>query len=506
MRTPRTAVVIGGGISGLATANLLAHDGWEVTLLERNSTLGGRAGWLEIDGFSFDTGPSWYLMAEVFEHYFALLGRRVEDYYTIRRLDPAYRVFSESVPPMTIHSDLDRDARTFDELEPGAGEELKRYIKRAEASYKLALENFLYTNFDSPKALASTDIIRNIGALPRTTSLNKFVSSKFKHPVLRQILQYHSVFLGASPFRAPSLYSLMAYLDFMQGVFYPEGGMYQIILALEKIGRELGVTYRTRTEVRQIMTKAGVATGVVLTDGRIIEADLVVSAADLHHTEQALLPKAERSYSDTFWRRAKPSPSALLMYLGVEGRVPELAHHNLIFTSDLRRNFSDVFDDGVWPEPASMYVSAPSRTDSTVAPKGDENLFILIPVPAGVEISEADQIAAAEAYLAQLEVAIGVPDLRRRIKVKRLFGPADFASEYNSWQGNALGLGHTWGQSAIFRPQIKSKRLDNLYYVGANTRPGVGLPMCLISAELVSKSLRGDRSAGPTRVPGKPIK
>jgi phytoene desaturase len=505
MKTPhaRTAMVVGAGISGLATANLLAHQGWEVTVLEQSDQLGGRAGWLVDGHFKFDAGPSWYLMPEVFEHYFGLLGRRPQDYFQLVRLDPAYRVFPEGHEPVTIHADLVRDAATFGALEPGAGAQLRAHVQRAGVLYRMAVNHFLYIDRVIPQSFIDTQVLRALPAIPKTLRLNRLIESHFKHPVLRQILQYHSVFLGVSPFKAPSLYALMSYLDFQQGVYYPAGGMYEIVRALERIGGELGVTYRLETPVEHIETTAGRATGVRLSSGQTLAADLVVAATDLHHAEQSLLSPEARSIPDRFWRsRAQPSPSALLLYLGVKGLLPQLSHHNLIFTNDWRSNFADIFTHGRWPKPASMYVSVPSRTDPTVAPPGHENVFVLIPLPAGIkQPSPREQATAADNYIAQLATAIGEPDLASRIVVRRSFGPDDFGARFNTWQSSGLGLGHTWGQSAWFRPGVASKKLANLYYVGADVRPGIGLPMCLISAQLVIKHLTGDRSAGPASTP-----
>lgn len=499
----RTAIVIGGGISGLATANLLAKDGWSVDVYEQNEQLGGRAGWLEIDGFKFDTGPSWYLMPEVFDHYFALLGRRLSDYIKLERLSPAYQVFSGHQAPVQIFGDLNRDATTFESLEPGAGTSLRRYVAKADTTYHMAMKHFLYSNFSSAGSLFAPDVWRSLGALPRRPYLNQHVSKHFHQPLLQQIMQYHSVFLGLSPYRAPSLYSLMCYLDFQGGVFYPQGGMYEIIRALEKVGLELGVRHHTSTPVRSITSENGRATGIVLANGSQVAAELVVASGDLHHTETALLAPSDRTYSENYWQRAESGPSALLMYLGVKGRLPQLAHHNLLFAGDWRETFGDIFERSSWPKTASMYLCAPSRTDSQVAPDGDENLFVLVPGPALKDSGASQDLdALAATYLAQIAQTIGVPDLEDRIVVKQLFGPADFASNFGAWRGSALGLGHTWSQTAIFRPGVKSRRLKGLYYVGTNVRPGIGLPMCLISAQLVMKSLAGDRSAGPAPLPG----
>jgi phytoene desaturase len=306
------------------------------------------------------------------------------------------------------------------------------------------------------------------------------------------------VFLGTSPFDAPALYSLMSYIDFKQGVFYPQGGMYKIIEALVLIGKKLGVQYHLNANVTHIKTTNGHASGIQV-NGSFVPADIIISNADLHHTETALLGKSHRSYPEGYWQKKTAAPSALLMYLGVKDTLPKLEHHNLYFVKEWDKNFTDIFEHKKWPDPASLYVSMPSKTDDTVAPKGHENVFILVPTAANERITPKQLEAYADRYLDQFAIAANIPDFKKRIVYKKLVGPADFAQQFNSWHGTALGLAHTLRQSAVFRPKITSKKVDNLYYVGGNTLPGIGLPMCLISAELVYKKLTGDNSAGPLK-------
>jgi phytoene desaturase len=307
------------------------------------------------------------------------------------------------------------------------------------------------------------------------------------------------VFLGTSPYEAPALYSLMSHMDFSQGVYYPQGGLYGIIEALVQIGTKSGVTYHYGMAATRIISQNGHAKAVEFEGGNQVTADIVVSNADLHHTEMNLLNSADRTYDEKYWSKKQVGPSALLMYLGVRGDLPELVHHNLLFTADWRSNFADIFNAKTWPEPASIYVCKPSATDATVAPAGHENVFVLVPAPASTDVSEARLHELADGYLDQIADMTGIPDLRERVVYKQIYGPQEFATDYNSWQGTALGLSHRLNQSALFRPSNRSKKLGNLYYVGGNTTPGVGLPMCLIGAELIYKRLAGDTSAAPLK-------
>jgi phytoene desaturase len=304
------------------------------------------------------------------------------------------------------------------------------------------------------------------------------------------------VFLGTSPFEAPSLYRLMSYLDFEQGVFFPQGGMHTVTEALVTLGTKLGVLYRPNTPVEGIEAKDGKAVGVRV-NGAVIPADIVVSGADLAFTETQLLPRQYQTYPSSYWERKKAAPAALLLYLGVRGKLPELQHHNLFFVKDWQKNFGDIYTAKQWPQKASMYVSRTSASDTSVAPKGHENIFVLVPLPAGKELDAQTQQKLVDRYLAQLAQLSGIADLQDRIVSMKVRGPADFVNDFHAWQGSALGMSHTLRQSAFMRPNVKSKKVSNLYYVGGMTQPGIGVPMCLISAELVVKALTGDKSPGP---------
>ena len=495
----RRVIIIGAGIGGLATANMLAKAGYEVEVYEKNSQSGGRAGSMQSKGFTFDTGPSWYLMPEVFEHYFALFGKAVDKELDLKRLNPAYKVFFENDAPITITSDSEKDAATFETIEPGSGAQLKKYVEKGDDIYRLSLKHFLYTNFSSVRDLTKSDILRRARVMTKLAfmPIDKYVSAFVTDRRLRQILEYPMVFLGSSPFTAPAIYSLMSALDFREGVFYPMGGLYTIIERLEALGKELGVAYHYGSPVKRIVVNGKKATGIILENGKQINADIVISNADLHFTETKLLEPHHRSYPASYWNKKEAGPSALLMYLGVKGSLPQLEHHNLFFVDDWKKNFDDIFTNKKLPSPASIYICKPSATDTTVAPKGHENVFVLVPLPADPTTSDQQTNDIAESYLKQIEDQLGIDDLRKRIVFKKLFSPRDFATTYNAWQGTALGPSHILRQSAMFRTPNKSRKVENLYYVGGFTTPGIGLPMCLIGAELIYKRLVGDKRGGP---------
>jgi phytoene desaturase len=523
----RRVVVVGGGVAGLATAALLAADGHDVELFEKNDALGGRAGSWEQDGFRFDTGPSWWLMPEVFDHFFRLLGTTTEEQVELVRLDPGYRVFFEGVPgSIDVAADEQGNRDLFESIEPGAGERLGDYLRSAREAYDLAVDRFLYTSFETPAAFLGRRVLahgpRLAGLLAR--SLESYVAARFSDRRLRQVLGYPAVFLGSSPDRTPAMYHLMSWLDLADGVQYPSGGFTRLVEALADLARQRGARLHTGSAVTEVLTCRRTAgrgdrrrvrvTGVRVVDAdgttREVPADVVVGAADLHHVETRLLPEDLQTYPQRWWDKAVSGPGAVLVQLGVTGRLPELEHHSLFFTEDWHANFDAIFGTPTRvPDPASIYVCKPSATDDTVAPPDHENLFVLVPVPPDPDIGRGgvdgagDPLVEAIADRAIDLVArwADVPDLADRVVVRRTVGPADFVADVNAWCGGALGPAHVLKQSAFFRAGNVSRKVRDLYYAGASTVPGIGLPMCLISAELVRKRLAGDTSVGPSTEP-----
>ncbi|MEZ2188908.1 phytoene desaturase family protein [Corynebacterium sp. CCM 9204] len=533
---PRTAVVIGAGAAGLATAALLAREGLSVTVIEQGSNTGGRAGTLTVDeapGFRWDTGPSWYLMPDAFDHFFRLMGTSTESELKLITLDPAYRVYPEGHAPLDVPAGRGRVTALFESVEPGAGRQLDRYLDSAADAYRIAVEKFLYTTFTGPAGFINRAVGRRLStlALLLTTSMEDFAHRYVEDVRLRQILTYPAVFLSSRPDQTPALYHLMSHTDLDQGVRYPVGGFAALIDAIERVARDAGAEIRTANRVLRITTTdhpgaprrrmpaafgrvrptVARATGVRVrtADGAVedISADIVVSCADLHHTETALLPAHLRSYPEKWWGTRNPGPGTVLVMLGVRGTLPELAHHTLLFSRDWGADFDAVFDgsctDREFPASRSLYISKPSDSDPDVAPEGHENLFILIPVPADPGIGHGSAYsehpsslveAIADDAIDQIARWTGVHDLAERIVVRRTLGPADFSARYNSWRGGGIGPAHTLSQSAFLRGTNASHLVEGLYYAGGTTVPGVGVPMCLISAENVLKRLRDDTS------------
>ena len=524
---PRTAIVIGGGITGLATAGLLAREGLAVTVLEKQPETGGRAGAWLTDGFRFDTGPSWYLMPEVFDHFFKLMGTSAAEQLDLVRLDPGYRVlFEDGSGPVDVAATRAENIALFESLEPGAGKRLDTYLDSAAEVYDMAKKRFLYSTFESFLPLLRPDVLRRGPRLAQLLlqPLGSFVARRFSDPRIRQILGYPAVFLGSSPFTTPSMYHLMSRLDLADGVLYPRGGFHRVVSVIADLARAEGVRIQTGAEVTAIRTvptgkrrrpvrASGVEYRTADGGSATLDADLVVSAADLHHSETTLLPTALQTYPEKYWEHRIPGPGGLLLHLGVKGELPQLLHHTLLFTSDWKANFQKIFGrETSVPDPASLYICRPTATDPGTAPEGYENLFVLVPVPSdpalgagGIDGSgDAGIEKMADAVIAQISQWAGIPDLAERIVVRRTVGPQDFVTDLNSWRGTLLGPAHVLKQSAFLRGSNVSAKVENLLYAGGSTLPGIGLPMCLISAELVIKRLRGDTSteALPEPEPG----
>ncbi|MWV40255.1 phytoene desaturase family protein [Natrialba sp. INN-245] len=499
-----SVVVIGAGIGGLSTACYLADAGADVRVVEKNEQLGGRASRLERDGFRFDMGPSWYLMPDVFERFFADFDRTPSEYYELTHLDPHYRIFfkdgdgrgvsdgsngSENAEYVDITPDLERTKELFEAYESGAGERLERYLETSRENYEVGMKHFVYEDRSRLRDYVDLDVARHARGLTLLGSMQGHVENYFDHPRLQQIMQYTLVFLGGSPSNTPALYNLMSHVDFNLGVWYPDGGIGAVIDAVAALGGELGVEYETGRPVSEIKGREGAF--LLETPDGPIRADLVVSNADYAHTERELLTPERRSYDADYWESRTYAPSAFLLYLGVEGEVDELAHHTLVLPAEWEDHFDRIFEEPAWPEDPAYYLCVPSETDDSVAPDGHSALFVLVPIAPGLEDTPEIRDRYREKILADIAENTGA-DLRDRIVLEERFCIEEFADRYNSFQGTALGLAHTLRQTSLFRPPHRSEAVDGLYFVGGDTTPGIGMPMCLISGELTAEAVLED--------------
>ena len=488
MRMKKSAVVIGGGFGGLGSAALLARDGWDVTLVEKLDSVGGRARAWKTEGFTFDLGPSWYLMPEVFERFFSLFDRERKDYYNLLPLDPYYKVFFGGGDTALLTPRQQENIALFESFEPGGGAALERYVEQATYKYDVAMRDFLYRGYKHLGEFFNRRLMTEGLRLGIFKKLDDFVGSYVNDRRARQILEYAMVFLGTSPIDAPAIYSIMSHVDLKLGVFFPEDGMAGAAQGIARLCTELGVKIVTDEEVTHIRTEGGKAVAVE-TRKNTYPADVVVSGADYHHVDRQLLDSGSSQYSKRYWEKRVVAPSMFIAYLGINRRLEGLEHHNLYFAPDWNTHFDTIFTNPAWPEKPCFYLSCISKTDRGSAPEGSENVFLLVPVAPGLQDTDEQREAYLDHVLAHVKEVTG-EDLTQDVAVRRIYSHRDFINDYNAFKGTALGLSHTLMQTAVFRPSSRSKKVENLFFTGQYTHPGVGVPMVLIASEIVADEIR----------------
>lgn len=485
----KKVIVIGSGFAGLAAACCLAKDGFEVTVLEKNSTAGGRARQFEAEGFVFDMGPSWYWMPDVFEDFFALFGKKTTDYYELVRLDPSYQVFFSDNDRVEIPAQMPALEALFEQIEPGSRANLRKFLAEAEYKYRVGMGEFVHKPSHSIWEFADWRVLSSLFRLQMFTPMSSHVRQLFKQEKLVQLLEFPVLFLGATPQKTPALYSLMNYADMALGTWYPMGGMFKIVEAMSALARELGVEIQFNQEIAHIETVNGVAIAAHCTDGARYAADAFVGAADYHHIESKLLDAPDRNYTESYWDKRVMAPSSLVWYIGLNKRVEGLKHHNLFFDEDFGVHSAEIYTTPKWPSRPLFYVSAPSVTDASVAPDGCENLFVLIPVAPGLEDNPDIRAHYFNLVMERLERHTQ-QSIRPHIVYQRSYAHADFVQDYHAFRGNAYGLANTLLQTAFLKPKMKNRRISNLWYTGQLTTPGPGVPPSLISGQVVARELK----------------
>ncbi|MFT3978935.1 MAG: phytoene desaturase family protein [Ferruginibacter sp.] len=486
-------VVIGSGFAGLSAASFMAQAGYDVTVLEQHATPGGRARKMEVNGFSFDMGPSWYWMPDVFERYFASFGKTVESYYQLQRLDPSYKIFFRE-DELTVPADFETLKNVFESIEKGASARLEEFMDEAAYKYKVGIHKLVHKPGRSLKEFADADLARGLLKLDVFTSMKKHVGKYFKDHRLRQLMEFPVLFLGALPENIPALYSLMNYADIKLGTWYPVGGMYKIVEGMYDLAKELGVQFEFNSKVTGFRMEGNEITTVNVEDTvsgveRVIMAAVVIAGADYHFVEKNLLPKQWRSYNDDYWENRVMAPSCLTFYVGLNKKLPDLQHHTLFFDTDFEKHGAEIYETKQWPESPLFYVCAASVTDNTVAPPGCENLFFLVPVAAGLEDeSEERRADYFEKIVDRFEERTG-ETIKENIIYRKSYSVKDFVNDYGAFKGNAYGLANTLIQTAILKPSLKSRKVKNLFYTGQLTVPGPGVPPSLISGEVVAKQV-----------------
>jgi phytoene desaturase len=479
--------VIGSGVAGLSAASFLAKEGHDVTLLEKNDTIGGRARQFEENGFVFDMGPSWYWMPDVFERFYQQFGHTTSDFYELKRLDPSYRVFWKDDTFDDVPANLEEFYAWFEKMEPGSSEKLDKFLKEAAYKYEVGINDLVHKPSLSIFEFADARIAKGAFKMHLFSSFSKYIRKYFSHPKIIELLEFPVLFLGAMPKDTPALYSLMNYADIKLGTWYPMGGMHKIIEAFEQIAREQGVKIITGNEVSSFVVKDKKIISTTNQNGMDVDADFVVSGADYEHTDQTLA-EGFSNYTKQYWDSRLMAPSSLLFYLGVDKEVPNLLHHNLFFDEDFHQHAVEIYKDPTWPTKPLFYACCPSKTDPTVAPEGKENIFLLVPLAPNLKDDEEMREKYYNIIMDRLEKKTGV-SIRDAVIYKRSYCLDDFKNDYHAFKGNAYGLANTLRQTAFLKPKLKSKKLNNLYYTGQLTTPGPGVPPSIISGEVVAKEV-----------------
>jgi phytoene desaturase len=473
--------IIGSGFSSLAAACYLAKAGNEVTIYEKNETIGGRARQLKKEGFTFDIGPTWYWMPDVFERFFSDFNKKPSDYYELIKLSPAYQVYFDQLDFVTIADNFPEIVSTFESIEKGSGKKLEQFMAEAQSNYNIAIKDLVYRPGESPLELVTLETAKKVNQFFSTISRD--VRKRFKNTKLIQILEFPVLFLGAKPSDTPSFYSFMNFADFGLGTFHPKNGMYSVILAMAALAKELGVTIHTNANIDKINVVNGITTGLSINQENC-SADVVVSGADYHHSE-TLLDEQYRQYSEKYWSKKTFAPSSLLFYVGFDKKIENVEHHSLFFDVDFDVHAKAIYDNPKWPEEPLFYASFPSKTDENSAPEGKEAGIFLIPIAPGLEDTPELRELYFEKIITRFELLTN-QNIKNNIIFNESFCVNDFVKDYNSYKGNAYGMANTLLQTAFLRPKLKSKKVSNLYFTGQLTVPGPGVPPALISGKLVS--------------------
>ena len=474
-------VVIGSGFSSLSAACYLSKMGHEVTVLEKNSTVGGRARQLKKDGFTFDIGPTFYWMPDVFERFFNDFNKSTSDYYQLDKLNPAYQIYFGPQDSINIADNFEAIERTFESIEPGSGKKLKQFINKAKLNYEIAIKDLVYKPGEHLFEIINSKTILKLYDFILT--IKKQVSGYVKNKKLQKIMEFPVLFLGAKPSNTPSFYNFMNYADFKLGTWHPRGGMYQVVEAMTTLAKSLGVKILTDSEVDRIELEGKQVKGVH-SKSNFYECDILLSGADYYHTE-SLLPKNYRQYSDSYWESKTFAPSALLFYVGFNKKLKNVSHHTLFFDTDFDAHAKTIYDTKEWAEKPLFYASFPSITDNTSAPENKEAGIFLIPIAPDIEDSSDIRGHYFNQLMSRLETIAG-ESVSKDVQFKESYCVKNFKEDYHSYKGNAYGLANTLLQTHVLRPKLKSKKVSNLYFCGQLTVPGPGVPPSLISGKIVS--------------------
>lgn len=486
MKNKKNICVVGSGFSGLSSATYLASQGHNVFVLEKNSKLGGRARQFSSKGFTFDMGPSWYWMPDVFEKYFKDFDKNINEYLNLKRLDPSYRVFFDD-EVIDIPANYESLKELLEGMEEGSGEKLDQFLKQAEKKYKVGIENLVYKPGLSVKEFINKETLSGVLQLDVFQNMHKHIRKYFKNEKIIKLLEFPILFLGATPKNTPALYSLMNYADIKLGTWYPEGGMHKIVEAMVNLAEEKGVKFYSNEEVKKLSYLNGEVSHVITTK-KTYDADYVICSGDYHHFDQNIVDEKFRNYSESYWDKRVLAPSSLLFYIGLDKKLKNVLHHCLFFDKDFEKHAEEIYTTPRWPSEPLFYASFTSKSDSSVAPEGHENMFLLMPTAPDLEDNKIIRERYFDLIISRLE-KLTDQNIKDHIVYKKSYAIRDFKKDYHSFKGNAYGLANTLFQTAILKPSLKNKKLKNLFFCGQLTVPGPGVPPSLISGNVVASEV-----------------
>ncbi|GIW65511.1 MAG: phytoene dehydrogenase [Candidatus Parcubacteria bacterium] len=492
----KRVIIIGSGIGGLSVGALLAKKGFEVLIFEKNQNFGGRVNFFNGNGHLFDMGPSWILMEDIFEDFFKLFNKDFYKELSIIKLDPSFKIVFDDKTSVTIYSELDVNRETFENLEKGSFEKIKEYINLQEKIYKIIKNEYIFNDINSLLGLVNPKFFSIFLKINPIASAHNKLKNIFKNEKILKILEFDFLFLGTDPKKAPSVYGIINYFLFKQGVFYPLGGIYKIVQALLQILKENNAKLFNNTPVKKILVEDSEVKGVLLENGETILADYVISNADLFHTQINLLEREYRDYNEDYFKKLELAPSGFILYVGLKEKLDQFIHHNFYFSKNWDLNFKQIFNYNNLPDDPSFYICSASKSDPTVSPKNKDQLFILVPISNGKYLNQESINIFKEKIYKTIEEKFDIKNIKDLIEFERIYTPFDFIRDYNAYKGTALGIIHDLKQT-LFRPKIKSKKVKNLYYVGQYTYPGIGVPMVLVSGQIVYKKILNIRKGGP---------
>ena len=484
---PKTIAVVGAGLSGLASAAVLAKQGYQVSIFEKNSTSGGRLRKFESDGFVFDMGPSWYWMPDVIEKYFNLFNTSSSEFFKLEKLDPAFRVYFGKDDYIDIPDNKEELIELFESIEPGSGKNLVTFLDESKLKYDVGVKDLVYRRSTSITEFLSPSLGLKMIKLKALKPFDKYVGSFFKNKRLKSLMEFPILFLGGTAKSTPSLYSLMNYACFELGTWYPQGGFSELAQAMTNVAEQNGVNINLSSPITDVEIENGTIKNVSSGSTKY-KVDGVINGGDYHHFDQNLLGAEHRSYDQKYWDSRVMSPSSLIFYIGIDKKVEDLIHHNLFFDEDFGLHAEEIYQNPKWPSKPLFYVCCPSKTDPSVAPEGKENLFILMPLAVGIEDTEELREQYYDLIMTRLKSIIGT-DLRPDVIYKKSYCIKDFSSDYNSFKGNAYGLANTTLQTAFMKPRMNSKKVNNLFHCGQLTVPGPGVPPSIISGQVAANEM-----------------